>query len=68
MNYFDLSAAAKSARVGSADLERLRELMQREFPDDLMMQELHVLRACMAIAQGRLTLADALRPLAGAAA
>jgi hypothetical protein len=42
--------------------------MRREFPDDQMMQDLHVLRACMAISEGRVTLAEALRAQVDAAA
>lgn len=60
-DYFDLDTAAKSADLSDADLQRLRDLMRREFPDDPMMQDLHVLRACMAISDGRVTLAEALR-------
>ncbi len=68
MKYFDLDLAASSGGIQPTDLQRLIAVMQREFPDDPMMQELHVLRACMAIADGRLTLTDALRLTAEAAA
>jgi hypothetical protein len=67
-NYFDIETAAKSAGLNAGELQRLRELMQREFPDDPMMQDLHVLRACMAIGEGRLTLAEALAARSEAAA
>ena len=67
-SYFDIETAARSAGLNAADLQRLRELMQREFPDDAMMQDLHILRACMAIGEGRLTLAEALAAGSEAAA
>jgi hypothetical protein len=67
-DYFDIDSAARSAGLNAADIQRLRELMHREFPDDPMMQDLHVLRACMAIAAGQLTLSEALQPKSEAAA
>ena len=67
-DYFQIEKAAKTAGMTDTDLQRLAEMMRREFPDDSMMQELHVLRACMTIAEGRLTLAEALHSQAGAAA
>ncbi len=61
MTYFDFENVAHQAHISDAHLQQLKELMRREFPTDEMMYELHVLRACMAIRDGRITLEDTLR-------
>ena len=61
MRYFDYENAAREANVTPEKLEELRRLIRQEFPKDEMMFELHLLRACMAIKGGVLTLEDALR-------
>lgn len=61
MRYFDYENAAREANVTPEKLEELRRLIRQEFPKDAMMFELHLLRTCMAIKNGVLTLEDARR-------
>ena len=60
MDYFDYTKVAREADLGDAELHRLCEAIRPEFPRDDMMFELHVLRACMAIRDGRLSVEQAL--------
>lgn len=61
MEYFDYESVAKEARIPSNKLEELRKIIHREFPHDDMMYELHLLRACMAVQEGYITIDEALR-------
>lgn len=61
MHYFDFEKVAHQAGISAGHLEQLCKAMHREFPRDEMMHELHVLRACMAVRDGLITLDDALR-------
>ena len=61
MPYFDFQKTAREAGIAPERLEELQEVIRREFPRDAMMRELHVLRACMAVRDGLITLEDALR-------
>ncbi len=61
MQSFAFENVAREAGIGGDDLRRLREAARREFPRDEMMYELHVLRACMAVREGLVSLRDALR-------
>jgi len=63
MRFFDSEKVASEANIPPDKLEKLRHLMRKEFPRDEMMYELHLLRACMAIKGGVLTVEEALRPL-----
>jgi len=62
MNYFDYEKVAREVRISPEKLEELGRIIRQEFPRDQMMYELHLLRACLAIKQGVLTLEEALRP------
>ena len=62
MQYFDCEKVAGEAHIPPDKLEKLRHLIRQEFPRDEMMFELHLLRACMAIKNGILTVEEALRP------
>ena len=62
MSYFDCEEVAREARIPAEKLEELRHLIREEFPRDEMMYELHLLRACMAIRDGVVTLQQALSP------
>ncbi len=42
---FDYAAAAKARKIPKAALKNLESEAAREFPDDPMLAELHVLRA-----------------------
>jgi hypothetical protein len=62
VSYFDYEEVARDARIPAEKLEELRHLIREEFPRDEMMYELHLLRACMAIRDGVVTLQQALSP------
>ena len=57
---FDYESVAREAGVSENELKGLMSAVRREFPRDDMMFELHVLRACMAVRDGRVTVAEAL--------
>ena len=60
MAYFSWEKVAREARIPAAKLAALRRRIRREFPRDDMMYELHLLRACMAVGKGWITLEEAL--------
>jgi len=60
MRYFDYETPAQQAGIPADKLEQLVKFFTLEEPHDLMLAELHILRACMAIKSGRLTLDAAL--------
>jgi hypothetical protein len=62
VRYFDYEKMALDANIPPPKLEQLSQLVRQEFPRDEMMYELHLLRACMAIRDGVLTLEQALKP------
>ena len=61
MHHFDYEKVAHEAHISPDQLNALCDLIRKEFPMDDMLYELHVLRVCMAIKQGALTIDDALR-------
>ena len=64
MGFFDYGKATREAGISSRDLGRLGRAVRREFPQDRMMYELHLLRACLAVRDGRVSLRDILgRPV-----
>ena len=60
MRIFDYESVAREAGLSEDAVERLCAIVRREFPRDDMMFELHMLRACMAVRDGRITLDEAL--------
>jgi len=62
MKYFDYETVAREAKIPPEKVKSLVKLMREEFPNDPLMCELHVLRACMAIRDGHVTVEDALKP------
>ena len=60
MEYFDYESVAAEANVPEDKLAELCHAVRAEFPEDVMMYELHVLRACMAIRDGVVSLEDVL--------
>lgn len=66
MRYFDFESVARAAHIPPEQLQQLCALIREEFPHDDMMYELHVLRACTAIRDGRVPLEQALHPPAHA--
>jgi hypothetical protein len=59
--YFDYPAVAREAGIGAADLRAIIHIFEADYPHDLMLRELHILRACNAVKAGRVALADILR-------
>jgi hypothetical protein len=66
MDYFDYESAAREATISRDQLSQIIALMKSEFPHDPMMCELHVLRACMAVRDGQVTV-ERILPAAAAA-
>lgn len=54
--HFDYISAAASAKVSPDQLQSLIRLFEADYPHDLMLRELHILRACHAIARGTSTI------------
>jgi hypothetical protein len=68
MRHFNYEKVAKQAKIPARKLARLRAVIRREFPKDDMLFELHMLRVCTSIRDGRLTIDQALADDAEAAA
>jgi hypothetical protein len=60
--HFDYTRAAREAHLSDADLRALIRIFEADYPDDLMLRELHVLRACNAIVRGTATIRQMLDP------
>jgi hypothetical protein len=58
--YFDYLSVAQECRFTPDQLAALETLERREFPNDQMMFELHMLRVIQQIRSGRLKLEDVL--------
>jgi hypothetical protein len=52
MRYFDYRKVAREAAIHPDKLAVLCRLIRKDFPNDDMIHELHVLRACMAVRDG----------------
>jgi hypothetical protein len=61
VKYFDYEKTAREAQMPPQRLDELRDMVRQEFPRDEMMYELHLLRACMAVRDGVLSIDEALR-------
>jgi hypothetical protein len=60
MRYFAFENVAREAGISDDRLQELCRATRREFLHDDMMYELHVLRACMAVRDGLISLEAAL--------
>lgn len=58
--HFDYTRAARQAALSPADLAAIIHLFELDYPHDVMLRELHVLRACNAIIRGAVTIRDIL--------
>ena len=58
MKYFDYESVAREAKIPEEKLRKLLKLARQEFPHDLMMAELHALRACQAICDDHIQIID----------
>lgn len=61
MRYFDFEKVARESRIPQDKLNQLCQSVRQEFPSDELMYELHVLRVCLAIQKGDITLEEALQ-------
>ena len=62
MRYFDYEKIAREAQVPPEKLDELSRLIRQDFPKDDMMYELHLLRACMAIKEGAVSVDETFQP------
>ncbi|GDY23729.1 hypothetical protein LBMAG56_50760 [Verrucomicrobiota bacterium] len=60
VQYFDYQIVAREAGILPAQLELLVQRLTCETPHDPMLAELRILRACMAVKAGSLTIEQAL--------
>lgn len=60
--YFDYRAAAAKAGWTAQQFGELVRVFEADYPFDLMLRELHILRACQAVARGLVTAEAVLRP------
>lgn len=61
MEYFNYEKAAQEAGISADQLTQLCQMIETEFPNDRMLFELHVLRACMAVVRGVVTIQEILQ-------
>ena len=61
MRYFDFEKVARESGIPKDKLAQLCQALRPEFPSDDLMYELHVLRVCLAIQKGDITLEEALQ-------
>lgn len=59
--YFDFQSLAEEVGFNNSQLAQLCQAIRREFPQDDMLYELHVLRAVLAVKSKRITIEQALR-------
>lgn len=53
--YFDYTIAASQAGIAPDQLRTVIARFERDYPHDLMLRELHILRACNAVLRGAVT-------------
>ena len=64
MQYFDYESVAEEAGIPREKLDLICEMLRREYPDDDVLYELHVLRACNSVKDGRSTVEQLTAPVA----
>jgi len=64
MRYFDYEQTALEAGISDVELESIKQALRSEFPDDDMMWELHLLRVCLSVRDGKVGLKEVLGSLA----
>lgn len=57
---FNYSAVANEAGISPDKMREILAIIRQDYPADDMLYELHVLRTCMAIRDGAITIDDAL--------
>jgi hypothetical protein len=63
MDYFDYEKIALEADLSTDHLAQICQHVRSEFPQDEMLYELHVLRICMSLRDGWVSLADLLQEI-----
>ncbi len=63
--YFDYGRVARAAGITDDQLRALVCLFEADYPSDLMLRELHILRACNAVKEGRATIGTILESAGG---
>jgi hypothetical protein len=58
MNYFKYEPVAQEAAIPPDKLEIIRRRFELDYPEDPMLAELHILRACRIVRDGRGSLAE----------
>ncbi len=58
--YFDYTRAAREAHLSAEQLTALIRMFEQDYPHDVLLRELHVLRACNAILRGAVGIQDVL--------
>jgi hypothetical protein len=53
--YFDYPRVATEAGITPDQLHAIVQIFEADYPADLMLRELHILRACTAVKEGRTT-------------
>ena len=61
MRYFDYHSVTREAKIPEQKLRKLVRSYWKEFSNDPMLAELHMLRACLAIRDGPIQIYDALK-------
>lgn len=59
--HFDYRPAAAAATLTPDDLRAIQRVFEADYPHDLMLRELHILRACNANRDGFAKLADIIK-------
>lgn len=63
MRYFDYEQVAQEASISAEQLFLICRLLRHEYPDDDVLYELHVLRACNSVKEGRIGIEALLKPI-----
>ena len=64
MEYFDYEAVGRAAGLTPEQVRQVADVVRRDYRADQMLFELHVLRACRAIRDGVVSLAEVIRETA----
>lgn len=59
--HFDYRVAARAAGIDGERLREIARVFEVDYPRDLMLRELHILRACNAVRSGMATVAQIVR-------
>lgn len=60
--HFEYASVAESAGISAGQLRDLERRFEADDPNDAMLRELHILRACIAVHEGRARIDGILKP------